>query len=1079
MKIQKHKNEEEEESKTFASGSIEGVSPTSSGPNQISSLSSSVTAAAGGSGGAIDSGAAPVGTWKLIKGKVSQTIEEIKSSKHHQHQQAQQQHSVIPVIVAEPATTVGWTNDPDSDTECVTINTTSVAEEPVALPLSEKQHNSDSDAEVELVDSSSLGSTDVGPAPVAISTERSRLRRGIAHIKSRVKAKQQAAMSKKEQEKGAASSSESVRSNFLRRRNPPEDQTEPGRSNQDASSASEIPVTSGKVKRGILLASKDAEIESGVEMLEDMAPTTSTESNIAAQAGTGTVHFNEDPVIVSRSTLQLPLGIDNRPLQTPLFSAAPSRGRAPGDGTEQSLWSKVSNFAVGNWRDAPSARPLLLLGAIGVVVMFLPMQDFWRGVLVTMLFIVTINYLSSYVSYLFDTLVLGAHPERRPFQIPNYEGMPICEIPAAEEHKTIKTYSGWLNECDSYDPNTFSFSMTRSVYVRLDGTILKLSGTNARIPKRRMWNEKPIDRNKIVFVDHRTYDMRDARIELLPVGLARKRFFNRKYPIQLIVKSGSSGMQTPRTEDDTSDTFPSAMATTPNETIKPLEFANTVMTADLRQLHNARTPDNDLKDITMPCGDEVRLLVFARCDREKEDWYRRFRAASSGRVHESDLHVPMAQFVEESDLQAVAAQQAINLTRAPKSDDVSMISDETGTNTPDAVEETLDVDATPDRGNDGYEGLIMSADAARNPADYVKFMATYQKACSQSTIPVIRPHHHRHGDHRKRSRRSRRQENELWKGIDQSLFLGPSGSVVWANVLMGRCLFSCLNNNELRLKIQDFMQKKLNSIKLPSFMEEVIITNIYLGESPMLFHRISQPMLDERGVWLDADMTYEGFANITVTTKLNLLRVRSKPKASPVNPDVASQDSSADFRGGADDIQADGSQSIFDSDAESTGGSSTETESLASGPTAENPNNAEFFQNSPGNARRIFKIVDRIATSNLFQYASELPYVQRAMENMSANITLRVDLKGLVARGTLNIPPPPSDRIWMCFRGPPRLWISTKPQVGDKSVDWSIVTNVIESKLCEAVNKFLVYPNMVDFSIAFLAKPTYGEEPPA
>lgn len=109
----------------------------------------------------------------------------------------------------------------------------------------------------------------------------------------------------------------------------------------------------------------------------------------------------------------------------------------------------------------------------------------------------------------------------------------------------------------------------------------------------------------------------------------------------------------------------------------------------------------------------------------------------------------------------------------------------------------------------------------------------------------------------------------------------------------------------------------------------------------MLFHRISQPMLDERGVWLDADMTYEGFANITVTTKLNLLRVRSKPKASPVNPDVASQDSSADFRGGADDIQADGSQSIFDSDAESTGGSSTETESQASGPTAENANNAE------------------------------------------------------------------------------------------------------------------------------------------
>lgn len=59
-----------------------------------------------------------------------------------------------------------------------------------------------------------------------------------------------------------------------------------------------------------------------------------------------------------------------------------------------------------------------------------------------------------------------------------------------------------------------------------------------------------------------------------------------------------------------------------------------------------------------------------------------------------------------------------------------------------------------------------------------------------------------------------RHENELWKGIDQSLFLGPSGSVVWANVLAGRLLFSVLQNEQLLEKIQDFFQKKLNSLKV-------------------------------------------------------------------------------------------------------------------------------------------------------------------------------------------------------------------------------------------------------------------------
>lgn len=118
------------------------------------------------------------------------------------------------------------------------------------------------------------------------------------------------------------------------------------------------------------------------------------------------------------------------------------------------------------------------------------------------------------------------------------------------------------------------------------------------------------------------------------------------------------------------------------------------------------------------------------------------------------------------------------------------------------------------------------------------------------------------------------------------------------------------------------------------------------------------------------------------------------------------------------------------------------------------------------------------------------------MENLSATITLDVDIKSMVSRASINIPPPPSDRLWFGyvrkphrptsfylstyhylfslllfrFRAPPRLWLAARPTVGDKSVDWTIVTKIIESKLCEAVNKYLVYPNMVDLTIPYLGK---------
>ncbi|XP_034482978.1 uncharacterized protein LOC117788346 isoform X1 [Drosophila innubila] len=1101
------------------SGSIERVSPTTSGPNLISALSSSVTAVAAGGGGGGGSGENPtgtVGTWKLIKGKVSQTIEEIKSSKHHSQP--------VSVIVAEPValSAVGWTNEADSDSECITINTP-VSEE-FSLTLEQKQqqqqHNSDSDPDTELLqhDSSSLGSGDVG-ATAAISIERSRLRRGLAHIKSKVKAKQQAAAMNKKELSTSPSGASALRSSFLRRRNNAEPSTnmEPSTSSQaeakqakESASTPEIPVTSGKAKRGIVMARKDVEIESGVEVHEDMIPTGSSDAAESQSQQLGASKAKGSNVSRVRIALDLPIErqVSDSDLPTsPLPNSNSNSQKSIFSGSRPHLWASLSTTSSINWRARSVASPVILVISL-VVLLVIPLPDFLRGVLATVLAIVAINWSSSFFHYLIETYVLRTHPERTPFRIPNYYSMPICEIPAVEEHKTIKTYSGWLNEINSYDPATFSVTMTRSVYVRLDGSVLKLSGTNARIPKRRMWNEVPIDRTKVLFTDHRSYDLRDCRIELLPVGLAKKRFFNRKYPIQLIIKNTYTGYSTPQetissqmdVQAKESKLLGVSNVTPPNgseELEKTIDFGATVLQADLQQLRNTVNPDLGLQEISIPCGDEVRLLLFARCDREKEDWYRRFIAASKGIVHEQELHVPMIRFVEDTDLQAAAAANAVNLilgqpnkTRVKEPDEKSLTSmasnnnDDGGSNTPDTLfDDILEEDDSPDAVKDGYEGLIMNADVARNPPDYVKFMAAYQQACNQSQIPVCRKVHHdpKHSGHRRRkARRAKRQEDELWKGIDQSLFLGPSGSVVWANVILGRCLFSWLHDTALHVKIQDFMQKKLNSIKLPSFMEEVVITNIYLGKSPMLFHRMSQPMLDERGVWLDADVTYEGLAHITVTTKLNLLRVRSKPKSSPVLSDtLPGPETPPDMRNMPDEInQETSNNAIYDSDAESSGGSSSDAESPPPGVSSEPTGQAEFFQNSPGNARRIFKIVDRIATSNLFQYATELPYVQRAMENMNANLTLRVELKGLVARGTLNIPPPPSDRVWMCFRGPPRLWISTKPQVGDKSVDWSIVTNVIESKLCEAVNKYLVYPNMVDFSIPFLGKPTYEDEPP-
>lgn len=217
--------------------------------------------------------------------------------------------------------------------------------------------------------------------------------------------------------------------------------------------------------------------------------------------------------------------------------------------------------------------------------------------------------------------------------------------------------------------------------------------------------------------------------------------------------------------------------------------------------------------------------------------------------------------------------------------------------------------------------------------------------------------------------------DDLWRGVDRTLSgkdpsngLSSGGSIVWANVLAGRLLFSCLNDAALILHIQNLLQRKLSAIKLPGFMEEVRIAHVHLGNRPPLIHRIATPRLDERGTWVDADVTYEGLMHMTITTKLNLLRLKRQaaaqdsvqPMSLPTGLDgksVLSENPTNTISGKDTEIQNVGEsiteqrtpvkvrrhqvEALFDSDAESSGASSSESDISSAQPhTAANGRNS-------------------------------------------------------------------------------------------------------------------------------------------
>uniref|UniRef100_A0A3B4YRB1 SMP-LTD domain-containing protein n=1 Tax=Seriola lalandi dorsalis TaxID=1841481 RepID=A0A3B4YRB1_SERLL len=120
-------------------------------------------------------------------------------------------------------------------------------------------------------------------------------------------------------------------------------------------------------------------------------------------------------------------------------------------------------------------------------------------------------------------------------------------------------------------------------------------------------------------------------------------------------------------------------------------------------------------------------------------------------------------------------------------------------------------------------------------------------------------------------------------------------------------------------------------------------------------------------------------------------------------------------------------------------------------------------------SRKILRFVDKIAKSKYFQKATENEYIRKKIAEVS-NMPLMLSVEVLELSGTLaiNIPPPPTDRIWYSFRVPPRLDLHVRPMLGEREVTFTHVTEWIEKKLQCEFQKVFVMPNMDDLYLPLM-----------
>ncbi|KPP66134.1 testis-expressed sequence 2 protein-like, partial [Scleropages formosus] len=291
----------------------------------------------------------------------------------------------------------------------------------------------------------------------------------------------------------------------------------------------------------------------------------------------------------------------------------------------------------------------------------------------------------------------------------------------------------------------------------------------------------------------------------------------------------------------------------------------------------------------------------------------------------------------------------------------------------------------------------------------------------------------------------------------------PEAQMAWINALIGRIFWDFLCEKYWADQVAHKIQKKLSKIKLPYFMNELTLTELDMGTCMPQVLSTSKPSMDRRGLWLELELVYTGSLQMTLETKMNLCKLG---KESGLETDSAPESSGMTSRHRL--------CVLADSDEESSSAGSSDEEEL---PTSEPQGclgDKGLAPNPEGHgggrtSRKILRIVDKIAKSKYFQKATENEFIKKKIEEVSNTpLLLTVEVQELSGTLAINIPPPPTDRIWYSFCMPPRLELRVRPKLGEREVTLTHITEWIERKLQDEFQKVFVMPNMDDIYLPLM-----------
>ncbi|XP_057682065.1 testis-expressed protein 2 isoform X1 [Corythoichthys intestinalis] len=443
------------------------------------------------------------------------------------------------------------------------------------------------------------------------------------------------------------------------------------------------------------------------------------------------------------------------------------------------------------------------------------------------------------------------------------------------------------------------------------------------------------------------------------------------------------------------------------------------------------------------CNPPTTLYLFGRTGREKEEWFRHFLLTTTDARQERDQDKPKPGDPVLS--QAISSHSDIPCSRG--SSRVGSSEDDAPSTPAVPLSQTSFCSST-------TRGLSL--------LDYPLYMS--RLLATEESLPLSSP-----------GVGSAETSPNLKGNCTCHQVEYPRGSSpVWVNALIGRIFWDFLREKQWTDMVSHKIQKKLSKIRLPYFMNELTLTELDMGFSIPQIISTSRPEVNHRGLWVELQLAYNGTLQMTLQTKFNLSKLGKE----------GGQDTEWVTETGNTRCKPVLSV-LADSDEESSSAGSSDDEeffmALPQGPTGEKgPSSATDGTGGGRTGRKILRFVDKIAKSKYFQKATETEFIKKKFEEMSNTpLLLTVEVQELSGSLVVNIPPPPTDRIWYSFCIPPKLDLRVRPKLGEREVTLCQVTEWIEKKLQDEFQKVFVLPNMDDIYVPMMQSGADGAFTPA